>query len=75
MAQEILKMCGNRCVLFDNKTKEKDKKSEQLGQLLSLVDMVVERNGGKPYTDELFVELKVVVQLLSLFHRSFMMIF
>lgn len=56
--KEILKMCGNRCVLFDNKTNEKDKKTKQLRQLLSLVDMVVESNGGKPYTDELFVELK-----------------
>ncbi|KAH6789020.1 P-loop containing nucleoside triphosphate hydrolases superfamily protein [Perilla frutescens var. hirtella] len=56
--KDILKMCGNRCVLFDNKTKEKAKKSEQLKKLVSLVDMVVEKNGRKPYTDELFVELK-----------------
>ncbi|GFP81262.1 protein aig1 [Phtheirospermum japonicum] len=56
--KETLSMCGNRFVLFDNKTKEEAKKSEQLKQLLSLVNAVVNKNGGKPYTDELFVELK-----------------
>ncbi|XP_047950131.1 immune-associated nucleotide-binding protein 9 [Salvia hispanica] len=56
--REILKMCGNRCVLFDNKTKEAAKKRDQLKQLLSLVDKVVERNGGRPYTDDVFLELK-----------------
>lgn len=52
-------MCGNRCVLFNNKTKEKEKKSEQLKILFSLVNKVVHNNGGKPYTDEIFVELMV----------------
>lgn len=52
-------MCGNRRVLFDNKTKDKSKKNEQLRQLISLVTAIVDRNGGKPYTDEIFVELKV----------------
>ncbi|KAL1534135.1 Immune-associated nucleotide-binding protein 9 [Salvia divinorum] len=56
--REILKMCGDRCVLFDNKTKDAAKKLEQLKQLLSLVDKVIERNGGRPYTDDVFVELK-----------------
>ncbi|XP_042066822.1 immune-associated nucleotide-binding protein 9-like [Salvia splendens] len=56
--REILKMCGNRCVLFDNKTKEAAKKDDQLKQLLSLVDKVIERNGGRPYTDDVFLELK-----------------
>ncbi|KAK4490024.1 hypothetical protein RD792_000678 [Penstemon davidsonii] len=56
--KETLEMCGNRRVLFDNKTKDVLKKSEQLNQLLSLVNEVVDKNGGRPYTDELFVELK-----------------
>lgn len=34
-------------------------KAEQLDNLLSLIEDVVLNNGGKPYTDELFVELKV----------------
>ncbi|KAK4481284.1 hypothetical protein RD792_012169 [Penstemon davidsonii] len=57
--KEILKMCGNRRLLFDNKTKDKFIKSEQQKQLLSLMNEVVEKNGGIPFTDELFVELKV----------------
>lgn len=52
-------MCGNRKVLFDNKTKDPLKKADQLKQLLFLVNVVVENNGGKPYTDDLFKELKV----------------
>ncbi|KZV57104.1 hypothetical protein F511_05978 [Dorcoceras hygrometricum] len=56
--KETLAMCGNRRVLFDNKTKDKSKKSEQLRQLISLVSAVVDKNDGKPYTDEIFIELK-----------------
>lgn len=52
-------MCGNRRVLFDNKTKDEFKKDKQLEQLLFLVNEVVKNNGGKPYTDEIFAELKV----------------
>jgi len=54
-------LCGNRCVLFDNKTKDKEKQSGQVQQLLSLVSLIVSQNGGQPYTDELFAELKVEV--------------
>lgn len=56
--KEILLMCGNRRVLFDNKTKDEAKKAEQRQQLLSLVNTVMTRNGGRPYTDELFAELQ-----------------
>ena len=48
-------------MLFDNKTKNTAKKAEQLKQLLSLVDDVDKKNGGKPYTNELFVEFQVSV--------------
>ncbi|KAK6775825.1 hypothetical protein RDI58_026826 [Solanum bulbocastanum] len=58
MILNTLKMCGNRQVLFDNKTKDPLKKADQLKQLLFLVNVVVENNGGKPYTDDLFKELK-----------------
>ncbi|KAL3503787.1 hypothetical protein ACH5RR_033628 [Cinchona calisaya] len=56
--KEILEICGNRWVVFDNKTKDEAKKAEQLQQLLFHVNEVVMKNGGKPYTDEIFVELK-----------------
>ncbi|XWS23425.1 hypothetical protein CRYUN_Cryun28dG0013100 [Craigia yunnanensis] len=56
--KDILVLCGNRRVLFDNKTKDETKRVKQVQELLSLVNMVIEQNGGKPYSDELFVELK-----------------
>ncbi|KDO45855.1 hypothetical protein CISIN_1g017924mg [Citrus sinensis] len=51
--KEILQLCDNRCVLFDNKTKDEAKGTEQVRQLLSLVNSVIVQNGGQPYTDEL----------------------
>lgn len=45
--------------MFDNKTTDKVKKAEQVQKLLSLVDSVVIKNNGKPFTDELFHELQV----------------
>ncbi|KAF7836455.1 immune-associated nucleotide-binding protein 9 [Senna tora] len=56
--KEILDLCGNRRVLFDNKTKDEIKQFAQVQQLLSHVNMVIAKNGGQPYTDELFAELK-----------------
>ncbi|XP_022152452.1 immune-associated nucleotide-binding protein 9-like [Momordica charantia] len=57
--KDILALCKNRCVLFDNKTKDEMKRVEQVEQLLSLVTGIIIQNGGHPYTDELFTELKV----------------
>ncbi|KAI9075532.1 hypothetical protein K1719_036697 [Acacia pycnantha] len=56
--KEILALCKNRYILFDNKTKDERKRHKQVEQLLSLVNKVVSQNGGKPYMDELFTELK-----------------
>ena len=77
--QKTLEMCGNRCVLFDNMTEDEVKKSEQLKELLSLVKAVVDNNGGKPYSNELFIELKASDHLVDLHflaksHKILMMI-
>ncbi|KAH9781289.1 Immune-associated nucleotide-binding protein 9 [Citrus sinensis] len=61
--QEILQLCDNRWVLFDNKTKYEAKRTEQVQQLLSLVNAVNVKNGGQPYTNECFAELKVESKL------------
>ncbi|KAF5806484.1 putative AIG1-type guanine nucleotide-binding (G) domain-containing protein [Helianthus annuus] len=55
---ETLSQCGNRCVLFDNRTKDERKKTQQTQQLLSLVNTIL-TNMGKPYTHETLRELKV----------------
>ncbi|XP_076948668.1 immune-associated nucleotide-binding protein 9-like [Bidens hawaiensis] len=56
--KETLSLCGDRYVVFDNRTKDKNKKTQQVQELLSLVNMVLTKNNGKPYTDEIFSELK-----------------
>lgn len=53
-------------MLFDNKTKDESKRVEQVQQLLSLVNTVIAQNGGRPYTDEIFAEVKVFVILFYL---------
>lgn len=58
-------MCGQRSVLFDNRTKNRHKKSNQVMELLKLIEDVVVSNGGKPYTNELFLEQKVGVSFLQ----------
>ncbi|KAI3684583.1 hypothetical protein L6452_33807 [Arctium lappa] len=36
--KDILRLCGNRCVLFDNRTKDETNKANQVQQLLALVN-------------------------------------
>ncbi|XP_060186876.1 immune-associated nucleotide-binding protein 9-like [Lycium barbarum] len=66
--KEVLKQCGNRQVLFDNKNQDPLKKAEQLSNLLLLVNLVVEKNDGRPYTEDLFKELKVESKLRVMRH-------
>ena len=47
-------------MLFDNKTKNEAKRSRQVQQLLSLVNVVMAMNDGKPYSIELFKTLALV---------------
>ncbi|XP_076957787.1 immune-associated nucleotide-binding protein 9-like [Bidens hawaiensis] len=56
--KETLSSCGDRYVLFDNRTKDHRKKTKQIEELLSLVNMVLTNNNGKPYTDEYFSQMK-----------------
>lgn len=46
-------------MLFDNTTQDRAKQAKQVEQLLLLVDSVVQANGGKPFSDDIFDELKV----------------
>lgn len=53
--------CDNRLVLFDNKTKDKLKKVEQVQKLLALVDLVAKQNNGKPYTNDVTLWLSSLI--------------
>ncbi|XP_057793669.1 immune-associated nucleotide-binding protein 9-like isoform X2 [Salvia miltiorrhiza] len=55
---KTLAMCGNRIVLFDNVSEDEVKIFRQREELLSVVEAVVEENGGKQYTNDLFDEVK-----------------
>ncbi|KAH9619365.1 hypothetical protein KSS87_011666 [Heliosperma pusillum] len=56
--QNILSSCRGRRVLFDNKTKDETLLVRQRQKLLDMVEMVMQENGGHPYTDNIFKELK-----------------
>ncbi|KAJ0603808.1 putative AIG1-type guanine nucleotide-binding (G) domain-containing protein [Helianthus annuus] len=57
--KEVLCLCGNRCVLFDNRSKDEAKILSQVHELLSQVNMVLDKNDGKPYSSEIFAMFKV----------------
>ncbi|KAL7160317.1 hypothetical protein ABFS83_01G086100 [Erythranthe nasuta] len=64
LLKETLRMCGNRCILFNNKTKDEAEKSQQLNQLLVLLNDIDAKHGGKPYTSEQSFEPKGVTNKL-----------
>ncbi|KAF3671132.1 hypothetical protein T459_17241 [Capsicum annuum] len=64
--KDVLKQCGNRQVLFDDKTLDPSKKAEQLRNLLIQVNLVMDLNGGKSYTAYLFKELKKLREMKHL---------
>ncbi|CAH1424722.1 unnamed protein product [Lactuca virosa] len=63
--KELLSLYEGRCVLFDNRTKNPTKRANQVQQLLSLVKIVLEKNGGQPFRNEMFSEVKIYEQDLE----------
>ncbi|GLT45116.1 hypothetical protein SLA2020_189710 [Shorea laevis] len=61
--KEMLTSCQNRYVLFNNKTKDEAQKAKQLQQLLYLVNIVMLKNSGCMYTDEIYIKWQVESQL------------
>ncbi|KAI3966391.1 hypothetical protein MKW92_046920 [Papaver armeniacum] len=59
LGRDVIKLCGNRVVLFDNKTKDEKQRLEQVESLMSLVNLLIAHNNGQPYTNELFEEMKI----------------
>ncbi|KAI3867914.1 hypothetical protein MKX03_011613 [Papaver bracteatum] len=55
---DVIKLCGKRVVLFDNKTMLEKKKKKNVESLMSLVNLLIAHNNGQPYTNELFEEMK-----------------
>ncbi|GKV27141.1 hypothetical protein SLEP1_g36345 [Rubroshorea leprosula] len=61
--KELLTSCQNRYVLFNNRTKDEAQKAKQLQQLLSLVNIVMLKNSGCMYTDQIYIKWQVESQL------------
>lgn len=56
-----MSLCEERRVLFNNKTKNEWDKAKQVYELFMFVDLISEKNDGKPYTDSLLAEVKVCI--------------
>uniref|UniRef100_A0A1J3GIG1 AIG1-type G domain-containing protein n=2 Tax=Noccaea caerulescens TaxID=107243 RepID=A0A1J3GIG1_NOCCA len=54
----VLRLCGGRKVLFNNRTTDEVKKVKQLKQLLDHVADVGYQNGHKPYTNQMHCQIK-----------------
>ncbi|KAF8105155.1 hypothetical protein N665_0162s0034 [Sinapis alba] len=54
-----LRLCGGRKVLFNNRTTDEKKKTEQLKQLMAHVADVGIQTGGIPYTYKMHLKIKV----------------
>nr|ABK78687.1 GTP binding protein [Brassica rapa] len=58
---KVLRICGGRKVLINNKTEDNGKKAEQLKQLTALIEDVGKLNDGKPYSDNMHRKIKVKI--------------
>jgi len=58
--QNIVELCQNRVVVFDNVTDDRMCQAQQLDKLLDVVDSVCANNGGKPFSDQMFTRIKEV---------------
>ncbi|KAJ4847392.1 hypothetical protein Tsubulata_014326, partial [Turnera subulata] len=56
--KEIVEQSKHRIVLFDNLTKDEETKKKQRMDLLGLVNQVVAKNNGQPYTNEYFTRIQ-----------------
>ncbi|EOA38747.1 hypothetical protein CARUB_v10010924mg, partial [Capsella rubella] len=54
----IFTLCGNRKVLFNNRTVDADKKDRQIQQLLAHVAAIGNNNAGRPFTEEMHRQIK-----------------
>lgn len=57
--QRVLRLCGNRKVVFNNRTKNEIQKEKQVQQLLDNVAAVEKVNGGRPFRDGIHHTVKV----------------
>jgi len=65
--QETIRVCGGRVLLFDNKSSDEMQQHKQLSELFDAVDSLTTRNGGKPFSNQMFAQIQVVKSLCTTF--------
>ena len=68
--QETIRVCGGRVLLFDNKSSDEMQQHKQLSELFDAVDSLTTRNGGKPFSNQMFAQIQVVKSLCTFFSFS-----
>ncbi|CAN6275764.1 unnamed protein product [Urochloa humidicola] len=56
--QETVRACGDRVLLFDNKSNDELQLHKQLEELFEAVDSVIACNRGKPFTNQIFAQIQ-----------------
>ncbi|TVT98244.1 hypothetical protein EJB05_56463, partial [Eragrostis curvula] len=56
--QDVVKLCGDRIVLFDNRTGNAQHQQDQRKKLLDAVDSVISKHGGLPFSNLMFNQIK-----------------
>ncbi|CAI9115086.1 OLC1v1015920C1 [Oldenlandia corymbosa var. corymbosa] len=59
--QDLLEKCENRKIVFNNKAKDKETKARQREQVFALIANILVRNGGKPYTYDMYEQFQKVI--------------
>ncbi|CAC5399284.1 unnamed protein product [Mytilus coruscus] len=59
--KELLNRCQGRYIAIDNKASEK-KKAAKVKDLIQVVDSIVNKNGGKCYTNDMYKEAEAALQ-------------
>ncbi|TVU14373.1 hypothetical protein EJB05_37836, partial [Eragrostis curvula] len=56
--QDVVKVCGDRTVLFNNGTGDAQHQQDQRKKLLNAVDSVVSSHGGLPFSNQMLNQIK-----------------
>ncbi|RLM73367.1 hypothetical protein C2845_PM15G09210 [Panicum miliaceum] len=60
MLMDTIRACGDRVLLFDNKSYDELKLHKQLAELFDAVDSVIAHNRGKPFTNQMLAQIQEV---------------
>lgn len=59
--KKIIRKCNGRCIAFNNKAKQ-NVKSEQVKDLLAMIDKIIEENKGNHYTNDMYLKAEQILK-------------